>query len=79
VEYQGELAAVQQELARSSDMAARRVRVLDALGANPGQRVVEVGCCCGRSGGWWAGAASCPPGRSRSSSWEVVTAWVGRA
>jgi hypothetical protein len=37
------LAAIQQALAGSADMAARRVAVLGALAAEPGQRVVEVG------------------------------------
>lgn len=44
MDYSGDLAAIQQELARSFDMAARRVRVVEALGPVPGERIVEVGC-----------------------------------
>ena len=44
MDYSGELAAIQQELARSVDMALRRRRVIDALGAAPGERVLDAGC-----------------------------------
>lgn len=47
MDFTGDLAAIQQQLARSADMASRRVRVLDALGAAPGERIAELGCGAG--------------------------------
>jgi arsenite methyltransferase len=47
MDFSGDLAAIQQQLARSADMASRRVRVLDALGAAPGERIAELGCGAG--------------------------------
>jgi len=47
MDYSGELAEIQQRIARSHDMASRRVRVLEALSAAPGERIVEVGCGAG--------------------------------
>jgi SAM-dependent methyltransferase len=47
MDYSGELALIQQQLAQSHDMAARRVAVLDALQAAPGERILEVGCGSG--------------------------------
>jgi len=44
MEYVGDLAKVQQELARSHDMDRRRSEVLAALSPLPGERVIEVGC-----------------------------------
>ena len=44
VEYVGDLALVQQDLARSHDMDRRRFRVLEALALVPGERIIEVGC-----------------------------------
>ena len=42
--YSGDLAAIQQSLARCHDLVARRVAVLAALDAGPGDVVLEVGC-----------------------------------
>jgi arsenite methyltransferase len=47
MDFLGEIAEIQQQLARSLDMTSRRVRVLDMLGAAPGERVLEVGCGSG--------------------------------
>jgi arsenite methyltransferase len=44
MDYSGDIATIQQQLARCQDMVARRVAVLDALGAGPGEAVLEVGC-----------------------------------
>jgi len=48
MDYLGDIAVIQQELAGSHDMTARRVRVLEALAAAPGERILEVGCGAGR-------------------------------
>ena len=42
--YSGDLAAIQQSLARCHDLVARRVAVLAALDAGVGDVVLEVGC-----------------------------------
>lgn len=47
MEYVGDLATVQQELARSHDMDRRRSDVLAALSPAPGEQVIEVGCGAG--------------------------------
>ena len=47
MDYLGDLAAAQQQLARCLDLVARRVVVLEALDAGPGDNVVEVGCGAG--------------------------------
>jgi ubiquinone/menaquinone biosynthesis C-methylase UbiE len=47
MDFTGDLASIQQQLARSADMASRRVQVLDALGAAPGERIAELGCGAG--------------------------------
>jgi arsenite methyltransferase len=47
VDFVDELAVVQQRLAASRDMVARRLAVLDALAAAPGEQVLEVGCGAG--------------------------------
>ncbi|HEY8524553.1 MAG TPA: hypothetical protein VIL48_06300 [Acidimicrobiales bacterium] len=39
MEHSGELAAVQQELARSFDLTARWVRVVETLTPEPGERI----------------------------------------
>ena len=44
MQYSGDIAAAQHDLAGSQDMDARRVVVLDALGAGAGDSVLEVGC-----------------------------------
>lgn len=44
MEYQGEVATIQRRLAETSDIYRRRLAVLDAIAARPGQRVLEVGC-----------------------------------
>jgi len=44
MDFSGDLATIQRQLARSADMAARRVRVLETLGAAPGERIAELGC-----------------------------------
>ena len=44
MDYVGDLALVQQDLARSHDMDRRRSRVLQALAPVPGERIIEVGC-----------------------------------
>lgn len=43
MEYVGDLAAVQRDLARSHDMERRRSRVLDALAPVGGEQILEVG------------------------------------
>ena len=47
VDYSGDLALIQQELARCVDLVARRVAVLEALDPAPGDHVVELGCGAG--------------------------------
>ena len=44
MDYVGDLAAAQQDLARSHDMDQRRSHVLSALALAPPERVIEVGC-----------------------------------
>lgn len=44
MEYVGDLATVQQDLARSQDMDRRRSAVLAALDPTPGEVLIEVGC-----------------------------------
>src|SRR5690606_2246073 len=44
MEYAGDLAGVQRDLARSHDMDRRRSHVLAALAPVPGEEIVEVGC-----------------------------------
>ena len=43
MDYSGDLALIQQELARCVDPVARRVAVLEALDPAPGDHVVELG------------------------------------
>ena len=43
MDYVGDLAQVQQDLARSHDMDRRRLRVIEALTPVPGDRIIEVG------------------------------------
>ena len=47
LDFSGELAAIQQQMARSHDFVVRRATVLDALAAAPGERILEVGCGAG--------------------------------
>jgi len=47
MDFTGDLAFIQQQLARSADMASRRVHVLEALGAAPGERIAELGSGAG--------------------------------
>lgn len=47
MDYVGDLAAVQQDLARSQDMDRRRASVLAALAPVPGEKLIEVGCGSG--------------------------------
>ena len=47
MDYSGNVAVIQQRLARCQDLVARRVAVLDALEAGLGDRVLEVGCGAG--------------------------------
>ena len=58
MDFSGDLAAIQRQLARSADMASRRARVLEALGAAPGERIAELGC---------AAASRCARSRWRSA------------
>lgn len=44
MEYVGDVAAVQRDLARSHDMCRRRLHVLAALAPVPGEEILEVGC-----------------------------------
>jgi len=47
LDFSGNMAGVQQQLAASHDMSVRRTRVLEALAAAPGEHVLEVGCGSG--------------------------------
>lgn len=42
--YDGDLAAIQRQVAATSDLVRRRAIVLDAVAAQPGEAVLEVGC-----------------------------------
>jgi arsenite methyltransferase len=44
MQYEGDLATLQRRLAQTSDLARRRLAVLEALAAQPGEAVLEVGC-----------------------------------
>jgi ubiquinone/menaquinone biosynthesis C-methylase UbiE len=44
MEYQGDIAEIQRRLAQTSDLHRRRLAVLDTVSAQPGERVLEVGC-----------------------------------
>lgn len=60
--YDGKLAVIQRRLPGTSDLVRRRVFVLDALAARPGEAVLEVGC---GGGSLLPGFAACvaPGGR----------------
>lgn len=47
MEFTGEIAAIQQRLAATQEMAARRLAVVEALSPRRGERVLEVGCGAG--------------------------------
>jgi ubiquinone/menaquinone biosynthesis C-methylase UbiE len=47
MDFSGEMAAIQQQLARCHDMVVRRSVVLGVLAAVPGERVLELGCGAG--------------------------------
>ncbi|MFQ5565253.1 MAG: methyltransferase domain-containing protein [Paracoccaceae bacterium] len=47
MEFTGEIAEIQQRLAASQEMAARRHAVLQELAPRRGERVIEVGCGAG--------------------------------
>lgn len=47
MEFRGEIAEIQQRLAASAEMAARRQAVLETLTPRRGERVLEVGCGAG--------------------------------
>ena len=47
MEFVGEIARIQQRLAVTQELAARRAAVLEALGPRRGERVLEVGCGAG--------------------------------
>jgi arsenite methyltransferase len=44
VQYTGDIATIQQQLAETSDLYRRRLAVLDAVDPQPGERVLEIGC-----------------------------------
>jgi arsenite methyltransferase len=44
MEYEGDIATIQRRLAETSDLYRRRLAVLDAIAAQPGEKVLEVGC-----------------------------------
>src|SRR4051794_29187277 len=44
MQYEGDLATLQRRLTETSDLVRRRLAVLDALAAQPGEAVLEVGC-----------------------------------
>lgn len=44
MEYQGDIAVIQRRLAETSDLCRRRMAVLEATAAEPGERILEVGC-----------------------------------
>lgn len=47
MDFSGEMAAIQQQLARCHDMVVRRGVVLGVLAAAPGERILELGCGAG--------------------------------
>ena len=47
MDYSGEVASIQRQLAQCQDMVARRLVVLDTLGAGSGERILEAGCGAG--------------------------------
>jgi ubiquinone/menaquinone biosynthesis C-methylase UbiE len=47
LDFTGDIATVQQQLAASHDLVVRRVAALEALGAAPGERILELGCGAG--------------------------------
>lgn len=47
MEFIGEIARIQQRLALTQEMAARRAAVIEALAPRRGERVLEVGCGAG--------------------------------
>ena len=47
MEFVGEIARIQQRLALTQELAARRTAVLEALAPRRGERVLEVGCGAG--------------------------------
>lgn len=44
MEYQGDIATIQRRLAETSDLHRRRLAVLEATSAQPGEKILEVGC-----------------------------------
>ena len=47
MDFSGEMAVIQQQLARCHDMVTRRSVVLGALAAAPGESILELGCGAG--------------------------------
>ena len=47
MEFTGEIAQIQQRLAMTQELAARRTAVIEALSPRRGERVLEVGCGAG--------------------------------
>ncbi|GMG81953.1 hypothetical protein LNKW23_11660 [Paralimibaculum aggregatum] len=47
MEFTGEIAEIQQQLARCSDIAARRLAVAQTLAPRRGERLLEIGCGAG--------------------------------